>query len=477
MQTKRKTLPKRFTGSSKKKSYGFGGAVMSGVNSFMNKEKILPSLFKAFKAGVTPGSGVQQGLKLGSTVAGKLGKDKLSQGLNLAGGLSGGLTGGGGGGFLSSLSKGTGGQGFQKLMQGWGKTAAANGMKVLKSYHEGGGIPHQHGTDGSITNEHEDTDRTEGSNIYSAENNVNPNTGDVMPTRQQKEIGKMLRGEMKDYMKSVGLNPNGHARLLDMHRAGEINLKEVPAFQNIVELSTAGWSPEAKERYTDAITSNILGGNGWVHLPYIGLQADEKSFMKDTKNRDFSEGLTFRDAGKTGVTLGGGQGELRKSDRVRPEASQSWTYTEGMKEKYNPGMNPIDPRQANEISTDTDRELMEGPPPGERHGYGEDPIPEFHGYGEDDPEPDPEPDGGLGEYDLGLRDLDPSDYTGSTADQSATGPWSGETRDPRMQGMRLLKEGETQEDGGAVYAHGGRIPNHMLRQMLKKDTYRLRRRR
>ena len=42
---------------------------MSGVNSFMNKEKILPSLFKAFKAGVTPGSMVGETFKVGSNVA------------------------------------------------------------------------------------------------------------------------------------------------------------------------------------------------------------------------------------------------------------------------------------------------------------------------------------------------------------------------------------------------------------------------
>ena len=157
METRRKTLPRRFTGRTKKRSYGIGGAVMSGVNSFMNKEKILPSLFKAFKAGVTPGSMVGETLKVGSKVAGKLGKDKLSQGLNLAGGLSGMFTGGGGGGFLQNLVGG-GGQGGGVLQNLAGKFLAKDGMKVyasggsiphmkvLKSYHEGGEIPpHPHG--------------------------------------------------------------------------------------------------------------------------------------------------------------------------------------------------------------------------------------------------------------------------------------------------------------------------------------------
>ena len=148
MQTRRKTPPIRFTGSSKKKSYGVGGAIMSGVNSFMNKEKILPSLFKAFKAGVTPGSMVGQTLKVGSNVADKLGKDKLSQGLNLAGGLSGMLTGGGGGGgggadfqnILQTLGKGTGGGGFKNVLGSLlGNTTGANGMKV---YASGGSVPH-----------------------------------------------------------------------------------------------------------------------------------------------------------------------------------------------------------------------------------------------------------------------------------------------------------------------------------------------
>ena len=111
---------------------------MSGVNSFMNKEKILPSLFKAFKAGVTPGSMVGETLKVGSNVADKLGKDKLSQGLNLAGGLSGMFTGGGGGGFLQNLVGG-GGQGGGVLQNLAGKFLAKDGMKV---YASGGSIPH-----------------------------------------------------------------------------------------------------------------------------------------------------------------------------------------------------------------------------------------------------------------------------------------------------------------------------------------------
>ena len=143
MQTRRKTPPIRFTGRTKKRSYGIGGALMSGVNSFMNKEKILPSLFKAFKAGVTPGSMVGETFKVGSNVADKLGKDKLSQGLNLASGLSGTLTGNGGGGFkniLQTLGKGTGGGGFKNVLGSLiGNTSGANGMKV---YASGGSVPH-----------------------------------------------------------------------------------------------------------------------------------------------------------------------------------------------------------------------------------------------------------------------------------------------------------------------------------------------
>ena len=517
MQTRRKTLPRRFTGSTKKKSYGIGGAVMTLGKNLLQGKKFGDGMFKGvLKAGVTPGSGVGAGLGLAGALAGKSKNpalQKLGTGLGMAGNVAGMFTGGGGGGALQGLAGkfagGGGGAGFQNIMQTLGKgaggggmqnvlgslignTVAADGMKVyasggsiprmkvLKSYHEGGDIPsHPHGlngehTNGSVTYKHEDTDRTEGSNIYSAENNINPNTGAVIASPQQKEMGNALRDGLKDYMHSLNLQIGQTPKLLQMHKDGEINLNEVPAFQDIVEMSTAGWNPEAAARYAEAMTSGIMGGKSLFALPFKGLNTDEKSFTKETKGRDFSEGLTHKDAGKTGVTLGGGRANLTQSDWVKAVPSSNWTYTEGMKEKYYPDLARLVPRPPQIIINDRgDKELMVGPPPVIEREEEKDYVWEREDY----PELEPDPVGGLGEYDLGLGDLNPSDYTGSTAEQRATGPWSGETRDPRMQGIKLLKEGETQEDGGVVYAHGGRIPNRMLRQMLKKDTYRLRRKR
>tara|TARA_R110000823_G_scaffold204763_1_gene335801 strand:- start:21 stop:1496 length:1476 start_codon:yes stop_codon:yes gene_type:complete len=491
MQTRRNTPPRRFTGSTKKKSYGIGGAVMTLGKNLLQGKKFGKGMFGGvLKAGVTPGSGLGAGLGLAGALAGKSKNpflQKVSKGLGVAGNVAGMFTGGGGGGVLQGLAGKFAGGGGGGVLQGLaGKFLAKDGMKVyasggsiprmkvLKSYHDGGGIPHQHGKNGDIKYETDDNDRVEGTGIYVTENNWKgpEDTGGVVPSKDQKVMGGKLKDDWMSYMKAMKIKPGNVEDLFQLHQDGEINLNEIPEFQNIIELATAGWSDEAKERYTEAVVKNQMGGApGQVFgTPFRGLNLDEASFMKETKNRDFNEPIKVRNAGLVDGRLKG-----RKSNTVGQLPSMNFTYTEGMKKKFNPDLARLTARPPEEIINDRDKELMVGPPPGEFHGYGEDPIDEFHGYGEDDPEPDPV--GGLGEYDLGLGDVNPSDYTGSTAEQRATGPWSGETRDPRMQGIKLLKEGETQEDGGSVYAHGGRIPNRMLRQMLKKDTYRLRRRR
>ncbi len=140
MKTKRKAAAssQKYRG---KQSYGIGGAVMSGVNSIMNKQKLLPSLLNAGKALIdpTPMSTVTQGLKLGSTIAGKS-KNPAIQNLSKLSGLASTATGflGGGGGqnFLQNIG---GGQGFQNFLQNIPGRSAANGMRV-KSYDEGGEV-------------------------------------------------------------------------------------------------------------------------------------------------------------------------------------------------------------------------------------------------------------------------------------------------------------------------------------------------
>ena len=135
MKTKRNApaRPYKSKYSAQNKSYGFGGAVMSGFNSLLNKQPILPSILNAGKAFITPGSGISQGLKLGGTLAGKSNNpsiQKLGQVANLAGNVAGVVGGGGagGGGIMDML------KGFIPGM------SAANGMKVLKSYENGGAI-------------------------------------------------------------------------------------------------------------------------------------------------------------------------------------------------------------------------------------------------------------------------------------------------------------------------------------------------
>ena len=141
MKTKRNApaRPYKSKYSAQNKSYGVGGAVLSGVNSIMNKQKLLPSLLNAGKAFIdpTPMSTVTQGLKLGSTIAGKS-KNPAIQNLGKLSGLASTATGflGGGGGqnFLQNIG---GGQGFQNFLQNIPGTSGANGMRV-KSYEDGG---------------------------------------------------------------------------------------------------------------------------------------------------------------------------------------------------------------------------------------------------------------------------------------------------------------------------------------------------
>jgi len=163
MQTKRKTPPKRFTGSSKKKSYGIGGAVMTLGKNLLQGKKFGDGMFGGvLKAGVTPGSGVGAGLGLAGALAGKSKNpalQKLGTGLGMAGNVAGMFTGGGGGGALQGLAGkfagGGGGAGFQNIMQTLGKGAGGGGMKNIlgsllgnttaadgmKVYASGGSIP------------------------------------------------------------------------------------------------------------------------------------------------------------------------------------------------------------------------------------------------------------------------------------------------------------------------------------------------
>ena len=63
MQTRRNTPPRRFTGSTKKKSYGIGGAVMTLGKNLLQGKKFGKGMFGGvLKAGVTPGSGIGAGL-------------------------------------------------------------------------------------------------------------------------------------------------------------------------------------------------------------------------------------------------------------------------------------------------------------------------------------------------------------------------------------------------------------------------------
>ena len=419
MQTRRNTPPRRFTGSSKKKSYGIGGAVMTLGKNLLQGKKFGKGMFGGvLKAGVTPGSGLGAGLGLAGALAGKSKNpflQKVGKGLGVAGNVAGMFTGGGGGGVLQGLAGkfaggggggvlqnlvGGGGQGGGVLQGLAGKFLAKDGMKVyasggsiphmkvLKSYHEGGGIPHQHGKNGDIKYETDDNNRVEGTGIYVTENNWKgpEDTGGVVPSKDQKVMGRQLKDDWLSYMKAMKIKGGNIEDLFQQHQDGEINLNEIPEFQNIIELATAGWSDEAKERYTEAVVKNQMGDSPSMvfNTPFRGLNLDEASFMKETKRRDFNKPIKFSNAGLIDGRLQG-----RTSNTVGQQPSMNFTYTEGMKKKFNPDLDPLKPLQPERIVNDRgDKELMVGPPPGEFHGYGEDPIDEFHGYGEDEPVPE-----------------------------------------------------------------------------------------
>jgi hypothetical protein len=162
MQTRRKTLPRRFTGSTKKKSYGIGGAVMTLGKNLLQGKKFGKGMFGGvLKAGVTPGSGIGAGLGLAGALASKSKNpflQKVGKGLGVAGGVAGMFTGGGGGGVLQNLAgkfgKGGGGGGVLKnlagnlggggqgggVLQGLaGKFAGGGGGGVLQNLVGGGG--------------------------------------------------------------------------------------------------------------------------------------------------------------------------------------------------------------------------------------------------------------------------------------------------------------------------------------------------
>jgi hypothetical protein len=403
MKTKRNApaRPYKSKYSAQNKSYGIGGAVMSGVNSIMNKQKLLPSLLNAGKAFIdpTPMSTVTQGLKLGSTIAGKSKNpaiQKLGQVADLAGNVAGVVGGGGagGGGIMDML------KGFVPGM------SAANGMKVLKSY-ENGGKPKGEG--GSI--------------------------------------------DWRDYKKGEPLNPEQ------------------------LEFLTQTMSDEERVLFQDMYSQDIIRGDDIKDLlrqekpvnvarfREMFLKKNAKGATQDDLKTKFTKNYIGEGMKEQGKGVGRREintGQIFADVDVDPVFRQEPRTVEDV--------DMLDLRKPGLIPTEYDKDII---------------IPErkteesFDRLVEEDDElePDPEIRESLEPSTMDLRELDPSDYTGSTEDQRAVGPWSTTTRDPRMQGITLLREGETQEDGGAVYAHGGRIPNHMLRQMLRKDTYRLRRKR
>ena len=403
MKTKRNApaRPYKSKYSAQNKSYGVGGAVLSGVNSIMNKQKLLPSLLNAGKAFIdpTPMSTVTQGLKLGSTIAGKSNNpsiQKLGQVANLAGNVAGVVGGGGagGGGIMDML------KGFIPGM------SAANGMKVLKSY-ENGGKPKGEG--GSI--------------------------------------------DWRDYKKGDPLNPEQ------------------------LEFLTQTMSDEERVLFQDMYSQDIIRGDDIKDLlrqekpvnvarfREMFLKKNAKGATQDDLKTKFTKNYIGEGMKEQGKGVGRREintGQIFADVDVDPVFRQEPRTVEDV--------DMLDLRKPGLIPTEYDKDII---------------IPErkteesFDRLVEEDDElePDPEIRESLEPSTMDLRELDPSSYTGSTEDQRAVGPWSTTTRDPRMQGITLLREGETQEDGGAVYAHGGRIPNHMLRQMLRKDTYRLRRKR
>ena len=172
MQTKRKTLPKRFKGSSKKKSYGIGGAVMTLGKNLLQGKKFGDGMFKGVgKTLINPNplSTVTSAIGLGGAFAGKSKNpaiQKIGEVADTVSNVGGMFTGGGGGaGFqniLQTLGKNGGGGNMRNILSGLiGNTSGADGMKVYasggsiphmkvqKSYHEGGQLPiHPHEANG-----------------------------------------------------------------------------------------------------------------------------------------------------------------------------------------------------------------------------------------------------------------------------------------------------------------------------------------
>ena len=169
MKAKRKTQPKRFTGSSKKKSYGIGGAVMTLGKNLLQGKKFGKGMFEGVGKTLINPNPLSTVTAAGGALGALAGKSKnpaiqkLGKTVGNVANVAGMFTGGGGGGagfqnILQTLGKGAGGGGMQNVLGSLiGSRTAADGMKVyasggsiprmkvLKSYHEGGEIPpHEH---------------------------------------------------------------------------------------------------------------------------------------------------------------------------------------------------------------------------------------------------------------------------------------------------------------------------------------------
>tara|TARA_R110000744_G_scaffold207236_1_gene325868 strand:- start:544 stop:2664 length:2121 start_codon:yes stop_codon:yes gene_type:complete len=142
MKTKRNApaRPYKSKYSAQNKSYGAGGAVMTLVKNLLDGKKLGDGALKGvFQAGLTPGSGWGAGMKLAGTGLSKWGEktgregwQKFGEGVDTAGNFAGLFTGGGGG-------EGSG-EGMQKILETLKSSQGANGMRVTKSFNQGGNV-------------------------------------------------------------------------------------------------------------------------------------------------------------------------------------------------------------------------------------------------------------------------------------------------------------------------------------------------
>jgi hypothetical protein len=376
---------------------------------------------------------------------------------------------------------------------------------LVKRYDHGG----EHADDGSPifdTNKKIDAPGDTGTNIYTTQRN-NPNRfaeGEKEANEASKnalvsDIRNIQTDEFKNKAKQllqsreisrqqydliVGKDESGNNPLKTMSTMadlGLINLEDYSSFNDRVNFFTAGWGDQTRADFVKGISSGVIEEVGSTR----GRQVSEDSFIQNMykggdPSRGFRGSLTNKD-GELGVKTkrgsGGDQlkGRLVDANVVNFDPSESYTYTEGVKdeeviqdEKIVEDETPVveDDQTVVEEKVDVDEIPVKDPlktpivvkkdiVPVKEDGsvkdegeVVEDEIPVLTGN-----QPGPPP---PMKFNIqGRSDRTGTGGPGGSSDvptQADTGLYG--ITGPR-QNFRLIKEDETRENGGKLYRHGG----------------------